>query len=590
MSLGISRFPSARAAAIKIPKMSLRNFFFAVFVVALLLATATPSAADEGASVRAARDTIQAGATIVVEWTLRNVGEHPELDLIEIASAGAPDGPHAPGGLQQVYSNTQSPAELIVPDVPGEYEVRYLHQDGGRVLARAKFTATPISATLQAPASAAAGSNIRVSWTGPKNRGDTIIIAVAGTPDEQEAPGGLQSVVADSSPVEILTPEQAGAYEVRYISWLSHRVLARSPLGLAASSATLDAPPSVLAGTEFSIAWTGPGYSGDYLTIVPKATPDAESGLDGGATYTFLGNEARGPKQMQAPLSPGEHEIRYKTMQSGSTLARRALTVTPARQQPGLLRVVLGRDSAAAPSGAVEIILDASGSMLQKLGGKRRIDIAKGTLGSLTSNTIPGGTPFALRIFGREVSSCQTDLDIPLAPLDARAVGSRIEALSAKSGAKTPIAASLEKVPADLQGASGDRLVILITDGEETCGGDPAAAILALQQSGVSVRVNIVGFAVDDKRLAASFKLWAGAGNGRYFDAKDAKGLTKAVSEALAPMFEVLAPDGRVVAKGFVGAGPVKLLPGAYTVRIGGSNGSTKSATVQAKLTKTVTF
>jgi von Willebrand factor type A domain-containing protein len=570
--------------------MSLRYAFLVALAALSVLSTARHVVADDGASVRAAQTTIQAGAKLRVEWTRRNVGEHPELDQIEIATAGAPDGSYAKGGLQQVSSQSDSPAELFVPDVAGEYEVRYLHQDGGRVLARAKFTATPITATLQAPASALGGTKISVGWTGPKNYGDTIIIAVAGTSDEENAPAGLQSVPAEQAPVELLTPEEAGAYEVRYISYLSHRVLARSPLGVGAGSATLEAAPSVVAGTEVSIAWTGPGFAGDYLCIVPKATPDGESGLGGGATYSFLGNDARSPQRMAAPLSVGEHEIRYKTMQSKTTLARRGLTVTPAPRQPGLLRVALSGNSAALASGAVEIILDASGSMLQKLGGKRRIDIAKATLTGLTSDTIPAGTPFALRIFGRGLNSCQTDLDIPLAPLDGKAVGTRLAALNAKSGAKTPIAASLEKVAADLQGAGGDRMVILITDGEETCGGDPAAAILGLQQKGVGVRVNIVGFAIDDAKLAASFKVWASAGEGRYFDAKDARGLSKAVSQALAPAFEVLAADGRRVTQGFVAAEPVKLPPGTYTVRIGGSNGPTRSATVQPRLTETVTF
>ena len=44
--------------------------------------------------------------------------------------------------------------------------------------------------------------------------------------------------------------------------------------------------------------------------------------------------------------------------------------------------------------------------------------------------------------FGREVDSCQTDLDVPVAPLNPAAVGQRIAALVAKNGAKTPIGAS----------------------------------------------------------------------------------------------------------------------------------------------------
>ena len=165
--------------------------------------------------------------------------------------------------------------------------------------------------------------------------------------------------------------------------------------------------------------------------------------------------------------------------------------------------------------------------MLQRIGTQRRIDIAKQTLTKLTASTLPAGTPFALRVFGREIDSCQTDLDIPLGPLNAATVGAKIQALEAKNNAKTPIGASLEKVIDDLASVKGERLVIVLTDGEETCGGDPAAAIEKLQQAGVSTRVNIVGFAIDDAELAVTFRHWSEAGNGSYFDAKDAAGLTQ---------------------------------------------------------------
>ena len=115
-----------------------------------------------------------------------------------------------------------------------------------------------------------------------------------------------------------------------------------------------------------------------------------------------------------------------------------------ASSEPGKIAVTLA-PGAKNPVAPWRLILDASGSMLQKLGAVRRIDIAKQTLTKLTSSTIPAGTPFALRVFGREVDSCQTDLDVPVGPLNPAAVGQRIAALNAKNGAKTPIGASLAK-------------------------------------------------------------------------------------------------------------------------------------------------
>src|SRR5690606_35190856 len=219
------------------------------------------------------------------------------------------------------------------------------------------------------------------------------------------------------------------------------------------------------------------------------------------------------------------------------TLARAPLKVVPGTQEPGKVAVTLAPGTKS-DTGAIEIILDASGSMLQKLGSARRIDIAKQTLTKLTAQTIPAGTPFALRVFGREVDSCQTDLDVPVGPLNANAVSQRIAALTAKNGAKTPIGASLAKVAEDLKGVAGAKLVVLITDGEETCGGDPAAEIEKLRSAGIDTRISIVGFALEDEKLAAAFRRWSDLGGGAFFDAKDAEGLDRSLTAALRPAFE----------------------------------------------------
>lgn len=241
-------------------------------------------------------------------------------------------------------------------------------------------------------------------------------------------------------------------------------------------------------------------------------------------------------------------------------------------------------------SGAIEIILDASGSMLQKLGAERRIDIAKKTLTKLTSATIPAGTPFAFRVFGREVDSCQTDLAMPLAPLNPTVAGQHIAALVAKNGAKTPIGASLGKAADDLKSVTGEKLIVLVTDGEETCGGDPAAAIERLRKAGIGTRVSIVGFALDDEKLAATFRRWSDAGGGAFFDAKDAAGLDKSLTEALRPGFEVVNAQGQVLTSGQVGGEAVAVPTGSHTVRIKGRANATKPVTVKPKETATVAF
>lgn len=228
--------------------------------------------------------------------------------------------------------------------------------------------------------------------------------------------------------------------------------------------------------------------------------------------------------------------------------------------------VVAGDTLAIAEDVSVAIIFDTSGSMLQSLDGRSRADVAKESLMELVTTTIPPGTNVSLRTFGDEPDSCETRLVVPLSPLEPDSMQQVIADLPVVNLVKTPIGASLAEVGADLGTAPGPKIVVLVTDGEETCGGDPAAEIQRLIDSGIDVRVNIVGFALDDEALKAQFAEWAQIGNGRYIDAGNAEELTAAIAESVQPTFDVVDAEGVVVVSGQVGGEPVVVPPGTYTV------------------------
>jgi hypothetical protein len=424
----------------------------------------------------------------------------------------------------------------------------------------------------------AAGAKFKVSWTGPNNPRDYVTLVKAGAAEKTYE---RYEYTSKGGTLELTAPDVPGSYELRYATGKEYLTLARAAVTVGAITGALSAPAQAVAGEIFKVSWKGPDNSRNFITIVPAAAREGEYS----ASY-FYTTPQNNPGNLVAPLAAGDYELRYSTAEKYLTLARAALTVTAAKNEPGKVAVTM----AAGAGGAVEIILDASGSMLQKLGGQRRIDIAKQTLTKLTSSTIPARTPFAFRVFGREVDSCQTDLAMPLAPLNPTEVGARIAALVAKNGARTPIGASLDKVADDLKGVTGEKLIVLITDGEETCGGDPAAAIERLRKSGIGTRVSIVGFALEDQTLASTFRRWSDAGGGAFFDAKDAAGLDKALTEAMRPGFEVLNAQGQVLASGVVGGEAVSVPAGSHSVRIKGRTSATKPVVVKPKETVNVAF
>jgi hypothetical protein len=255
--------------------------------------------------------------------------------------------------------------------------------------------------------------------------------------------------------------------------------------------------------------------------------------------------------------------------------------------EPGSLRVVspddgiLGAPSAdgaapaaveaaAVPDVAVELVLDTSGSMLKRLGRERRIDVAKSVLRDLVNEQLRAGTPVALRTFRPVALSCETELAVPLGQLDPASMIATIDALTIPKSVRTPLAAAIAAVGDDLASVTGPRVVVVVSDGRESCGGDPEAAVRSLIEQGFDVSVNVVGLGLDRKSRKTIARL-ADVGNGHYYDARSASDLRDALRAAFGAPYEVLDASGAVVGNGTVDGAPMELLPGAYRVRLVGT-------------------
>lgn len=231
---------------------------------------------------------------------------------------------------------------------------------------------------------------------------------------------------------------------------------------------------------------------------------------------------------------------------------------------PGTLTVTMAEG---AVGGAVEVIFDASGSMGQPLpSGEPRIEAAIRALETLVGDVLPEGAPFALRAFGHVApNSCETRLDVPLEPLDREAALAAVRAIEPKLLSQTAIADSLTLAADDLGAAAGPKTIILITDGAESCGGDPAAAAKELRAAG-DVAIAIVSLALDPESLAVFEGLAAEVG-ATYVDVTSYETLSRAITEALVPSFEVYDVAGDLIATGRVGD-TVELPVGTYSVRV----------------------
>lgn len=187
----------------------------------------------------------------------------------------------------------------------------------------------------------------------------------------------------------------------------------------------------------------------------------------------------------------------------------------------------------------VELILDASGSMRADAGGERKMDAARSALTDFIG-TLPESANVSLRVYGhvgtsdeadRERSCAASELILPFQKLDRQKFSEAVN--SFEPSGWTPVAGSLEKAREDFaqfDPETNSNFVYMVSDGVETCGGDPASAASALAADDVRAEVNIIGFDVDPE-AANQLREAAESGSGSYYEASDADELNQVFRE-----------------------------------------------------------
>lgn len=329
--------------------------------------------------------------------------------------------------------------------------------------------------------------------------------------------------------------------------------------------------------------------------------------INGRLVINHDGVHPPGSKRGEIQLEAGEHTIEVQYFQGPRTQISlqffwtppdgkevifpggAGVLSTPGVQQPpapkpapkptyGYLSVT-ARDKRIAGAAQVILVLDSSGSMRAKLeGGVRRLTAAKRVMVRVIDQ-LPPFVRISLRAYGHrrrskpKAASCRdTEVLVPFGRVDKAAL--RLAVARLKPRGQTPIGFSLSRLLQEFRGTPGPKLVLLVSDGIETCNRKPddplhpVNVIRRLRQAGIDVRVNVVGIDIGRESSRKFLKAIAKAGRGRYIDARDQSELDRAIREGLSSPYDVMDADGKVVARGVVGRGRVKLRTGTYRVVI----------------------
>ena len=259
------------------------------------------------------KDTMPAGSTLQVTWS----GPNNQSDYIAINEVGD----DLSGELFYTYlrNSTGDSLSIQLPTTPGTYELRYIQNGSPKaLLAKKTITVAPVTASLEAKDTAAAGSDLQITWSGPNSNNDYIALAEVGSRVQDEMAYAYVNR-GDGQTVTLKLPTTTGPYELRYIQNGTPKVqLAMRPLTITAVTATIASDDTVAAGGRLVVTWTGPNSDNDYIALA-----EVGSRVQDEVAYAYINRGDGQNVAIDMPTTPGDFELRY--IQNGSPKVQLAM-------------------------------------------------------------------------------------------------------------------------------------------------------------------------------------------------------------------------------------------------------------------------
>ena len=182
-------------------------------------------------------------------------------------------------------------------------------------------------------------------------------------------------------------------------------------------------------------------------------------------------------------------------------------------------------------------IVDFSNSMIEKIDGQRKIDIAISTLEKILPQ-ISKEVYVGFRAYGHKsgmtyYDSCKaSSLIEPLAINNVSTIQSSLYKL--KPQGATPITYSLKQaVNNDFGYFIGKKRIILLTDGGENCDESPCEYAINLTKQRNDFRIDVIALDVNDKEAFNQLKCVALATSGKFYSANTAAELLNSFQDSL---------------------------------------------------------
>lgn len=198
--------------------------------------------------------------------------------------------------------------------------------------------------------------------------------------------------------------------------------------------------------------------------------------------------------------------------------------------QPGGLKV---EDGELSLRNNVYILMDNSGSMADEIDGQTKMDAAKESVNQFVED-MPNGTQVSLINYGfskdsdEESNSCSAvEETFPIGEYEENEFNEALNQYGSEGF--TPLALAIEEVGKVIENSesTGSHTIYVVSDGQETCNGDPVAAVQDLpEDENIETVLNIIGFDIQDDEVQSLVDITE-ANGGEYLSATNPDELSR---------------------------------------------------------------
>lgn len=305
-----------------------------------VLATAPLTVSDSEFAIFLPEGPVQMGSTISVRWK----GPDGPGDYLAIRKRGDADA----GDISYAYTTDANPAEIVVPNVPGDFELLYIVEGSGERRAGVSVLLKIVEGevSLRAAPLVRPGATVSVRWEGPGSSQDYIDIVPS---NHTETSGELTYAFIGGEgpgPRDLTAPEGPGNYLIRYLSEGAggRRVLASIPLSVDPNA------PEIPANAMVEATFDVPGdFAGTAIQWSAVRLPGQSPAPEAWAMNEFV----TGPVTEQ--FEPGTYAVRGD---AADVVFTGEVTIA----SDGQNRFVILPDETQAPAGSVDLFPSKPGS------------------------------------------------------------------------------------------------------------------------------------------------------------------------------------------------------------------------------------